>query len=121
MKKFLVLYMAPAKVMEDWMKTPESERKAEEDKMKADWDEWMKTHGAKIKETAGAGKTKRVTKEGITDTKNDVMMFSLVEAETHEEVAEMFKNHPHFGIPEASIEIMPANYLPGMEQTQSRL
>lgn len=115
MKKFLVLYLAPAARLEEWMKTPEEVRKPEEAKMKAAWDAWMKEHGSLLKETAGAGGTKRVTKEGVTDTKNDVMLFSIAEAESHEELAKAFENHPHFGIPEASIDIMPLNYLPGME------
>lgn len=115
MQKFIVLYKAPVAMLEEWMKKPEAERKAEEEKMKAEWDVWMRQHGSALKETAGAGKTKRVTKEGVIDTKNDIMLFSLVEGESHEAVADMFKDHPHFGIPEASIEVMPANHLPNME------
>jgi hypothetical protein len=112
MKKFLVLYLAPVSVIEEWMKKSPEERKGEEATMKAEWDAWMKEHSASVKETAGAGKTKRVTKEGTSDTKNDIMLFSLVEAESLEAVATMFENHPHLGIPHASIEIMPVNYLP---------
>ena len=111
MKKFLVLYLAPATVLEEWMRKPEENRKAGEEKMKKEWDTWMESHRDVIKETAGAGKTKKVTKEGVTDTKNDIMLYSIVEGESAEAVAEMFRDHPHFGIPEASIEIMPVNYL----------
>lgn len=115
MKKFLVLYLAPVSILEEWAKTDPETQKKEEAKMKAEWDAWMKEHGAAIKETAGAGKTKRVAQEGVVDTKNNIMLFSIVEAESHEAAAKMFENHPHLGIPEATIEIMPANYLPGME------
>lgn len=115
MKTFLVIYLAPAAVLEEWMQQPEEYRKAEEAKMKAKWDAWMASHHEAIKETAGAGKTKKVTKEGVTDTKNDIMLYSIAEGESAEAVAEMFKDHPHFGIPRASIEIMPVNYLPGMK------
>ena len=83
--------------------------------MRGQWGEWMKVHHSAIKETAGAGSTKRVTKEGITDTKNDVMLFSIVEAESHEAAAEIFQSHPHLGIPKSSIEVMPINHLPGTE------
>lgn len=116
MKKFLVLYLAPVTVLEEWMKTDPETRKTEEKKMQEEWSAWMKEHGSAMKETAGAGKTKRVSKDGITDIKNDVMLFSMVEAESPEEVAKMFESHPHLGIPEATIEIMPVNSLPGMEQ-----
>lgn len=116
MKKFLVLYMAPAEGLEEWMKMDEDVRKVQEAEMKAAWDAWMEKNGAMFTGmTAGAGKTKRVTGEGASDVKNDVMLFSLVESDSHEAVAEAFVNHPHFGIPGAWIDIMPANVLPGME------
>ncbi|MEK7531095.1 MAG: hypothetical protein AAB573_04505 [Patescibacteria group bacterium] len=115
MSKFLVLYMAPAKGMEEWMKKPEAERKAEQDKMQGEWGEWMKMHQAYLSETAGAGKTKRVTTGGVEGVKNDVMLFSLAEGTSHDEVAKMFERHPHLGIPGSWIDVMPANSLPGMK------
>ena len=115
MQKFLVLYMAPAAEIEEWMKTPEAERKEAETKMKSEWDAWMASHQAVHSGmTAGVGKTKRITKEGVADVKNDIMLSSMIEAESHEAAADMFKDHPHFGIPGASIEVMPLNMLPGM-------
>lgn len=114
MKKFLVLYMTPAAGMEAWMQKPLAERQPEEDKMKAEWGVWMQTNGSMIKETAGAGKNKRVTKSGVADVKNDIMLYSVVEAESHEAATKIFENHPHLAIPDAWIEIMPANSLPGM-------
>ena len=114
MKRFLVLYMTAAAQLEEWMKTPEAERKDMENKMKTDWDTWMASHSSMIKETAGAGKTKRVTATGVEDVKNDVMLYSIVEAESQDAVTEAFKDHPHFGIPNAWIDVMPANVLPGM-------
>ncbi len=106
--------MAPVAVLGEWMKKPEEERKAEEAKMKADWDAWAAAHKDALKETAGAGKTKRVSTQGVADALNDVMMYSFVEAETPEAAAAMFIGHPHLGIPNAWIDVMPANVLPGM-------
>ena len=115
MQKFLVLYLAPVAVLEQWMEKSPEERKKEEDRMKTEWDAWMKAHSSALEETARAGKTKRVTKDGVTDTKNDIMLFSIVEAESHEAAAKIFEGHPHLGIPEASIEIMLASNLSDME------
>ncbi len=109
MKKFLVLYMAPNSVLQEWMKKPEEERKAAEQKMQAEWREWMGAHPTLATDTAGAGKTKRVSKEGVTDTKNDIMLYGIVEGESHQEIADAFVGHPHFGIPEATIEVMEVN------------
>lgn len=108
--------MAPASVLEEWMKQPEEVRKPLETKMQAEWGTWMVAHKSMFSGiTAGVGKTKRVSTNGIEDVKNDIMLYSVVEAETPEAAADAFKNHPHFGIPGATIEIMPINPLPGME------
>ncbi len=105
----------PAAGLEDWSKTPEAERKAQEDDLKVKWDAWAAEHKSMINATAGVGKTKRVTTDGIADARNDVMLYSIVEGESQEEVAKVFEGHPHFMIPGAWIDISTLNYLPGME------
>ncbi len=114
MKNFLVLYMMPVAGLEEWAKKSADERKTVEEKMQGEWQEWAKAHKDMLKETAGAGTNQRVTTEGISQVKNDVMMYSMVEAESPEAAAKIFEHHPHLGIPGAWIEIMPANKLPGM-------
>lgn len=106
MNTFLILFLAPASVIDEWMKTPEAEREVQNKKMKEDWDAWMTAHADLIKETKAAGKTKRVTATGVVDARNDIMMYCIVEAASHEAAAEAFVGHPHFTIPEASIEVM---------------
>jgi hypothetical protein len=105
-KKFLVLYRVPTHVMEDWAKTDPATRKAAEQKMQGDWQRWMSAHAKMITLTEAAGKTKAVASGGIRDIKNDIMLYSVVEAENHEIAAQAFANHPHLTIPESSIEIM---------------
>ncbi|MEZ0208905.1 MAG: hypothetical protein ACAH17_01865 [Candidatus Paceibacterota bacterium] len=117
MQKFLILFLTPVSVLENWMNTPEEERKAVEEKMKQEWDAWITNNKSSIVDMpAGAGKTKLINTTGITDTKNDVMMYAVVQANSHEEAAKMFEGHPHLGIPEASIEVMTINTLTGMNQ-----
>ncbi len=106
MNNYLVLFLAPATVMDEWMKTPEALRDATEKKMREEWDEWMAAHAGMIKETKAGGKTKRVTTDGVTDARNDIMLYSVIEAESHEAAAKAYEGHPHLGIPQASIEIM---------------
>ena len=106
MQTFIALFLAPSSVMEEWMKTPQADREAAEKKMREDWDIWMSSHAHMIKETNAGGKTKRVSAEGVVDTRNDVMLYSIVEAESHEVAAQAFVGHPHLSIPEASIEVM---------------
>jgi hypothetical protein len=116
MKKFLVTYLAPASVIAEWKKTDPDTRKAAEEKMRAEWKNWMNDHANIFADIgAGVGKTKVVTAQGISDSKNDIMLYSLVEAESHEAAAKSFEGHPHLQIPQSSIEVMEVHALPGMK------
>ena len=111
-QKFLVLYLIPASVMADWAKTDPATRQAEEQKMQAAWK--MGEHAKMVISTEAGGKTKRVTASGVSDTKNDIMLCSFVEAESHEAAAKAFENHPHLQIPQSSIEVMYVRPMGGM-------
>lgn len=74
--------------------------------MQAAWGKWMGDHAKMILSTEAAGKTKRVTAQGVSDGKNEIILYSFVEAELHEDAAKAFENHPHLQIPQASIEVM---------------
>jgi len=95
--------------LDAWMKLPEEERKAQEQQMQSEWNAWMDSHKGMIVETIGVGKPKRITAQGVEDARNDIMMYSIVEAESHDAAAKTFVGHPHFGIPGAWIEVMPMN------------
>jgi hypothetical protein len=115
MPKFLVTYLAPASVIEEWKKTDPEKRKAAEGKMQGEWRQWMSDHAKVFADKgAGVGKTKRVTSQGSSDAKNDIMLYAVVEADTHEAATKMFEGHPHLQIPQSSIEIMAIHPLPGM-------
>jgi hypothetical protein len=105
-KKFLVLYLVPTTVLADWAKTDPATRKTAETKMQGDWQRWMGEHAKMITVTEAAGKTKVVTATGIDDIKNDIMLYSVVEAETHDIAAKAFASHPHLTIPQSSIQVM---------------
>jgi hypothetical protein len=113
-KKFLVLYLIPVSVMEEWSNTEPTEKKSAEEKLKGEWDQWMNAHSAMILSTDAGGKTKRVTSSGVSDTKNDIILYSIVEAESHEAAAKSFENHPHLQIPQSSIEVMEIRPMGGM-------
>lgn len=113
MKNFTVLYIAPVHTLDEWMKKPETERKEAERKMREDWDNWLSGHKDAVLNTIGFGVTKRISKNGIEDARNGLMLSSYVAAESLEAAAEIFKDHPHLGIPGATIEIMEARPLGG--------
>jgi hypothetical protein len=115
MKKYLVLYLAPASVIDDWKKTEPEKRKEAEQKMQAEWKKWMSAHATIFADAgAGVGKTKSVTANGTSDIRNDIMLYAVVEAESHQAAARTFEDHPHLQIPQSSIEVMEINPLTGM-------
>jgi len=113
-KKFLVLYLVPASVIEEWSKTDPEKRKAGEEKMRGEWKKWMGDHAKMIINTEAGSKTKRVSSNGTSDVKNDIMLYSFVEAESHEAAAKAFENHPHLQIPQSTIEVMEVRPMGGM-------
>jgi hypothetical protein len=106
MKKFLVMYLTPPAVIDDWSKTDPETRRPAEEQMRADWQAWMADHAKMILDTEAGGKTKRVAPDGISDIRNAIHLYSFVEAASHEEAAKAFENHPHLRIPQATIEVM---------------
>ncbi len=115
MKKFLVLYLAPASVIDDWKKTDAATRKAAEEKMQQEWKQWMAEHAGMFTDFGGGvGKTKCVNAQGTADSRNDIMLYAIAEAESHAAAAKTFEDHPHLQIPQATIEIMELNPLHGM-------
>lgn len=107
--KFFVTYQMPHTGLDEWMKLPEEVRKTQEVQMQSDWNTWMEAHKTSLTESAGVGKPKRITAAGVEDSRNDIMMYSFVEAASLEAAADMFKDHPHFGIPGGWIEVMSVN------------
>lgn len=116
MKKFLAIYIGPASdsAMKNWKSMEENERKAKEQAGIAAWHHWVDGNKKSIVDGGSPiGKTKRVDADGISDTKNLITGFTLVEAESHEEAAKLFQKHPHFSIfPGECIEIMECLPIP---------
>jgi len=98
-----------------WDALSESDRRAKEREGIAAWRAWAERHQAAIVTMGGPlGKTKMVSHRGVVDTSNDLGAFTIVRAESHEQAARLFENHPHFTIfPGDSIEIMPVLAIPG--------
>ncbi|MDB5194903.1 MAG: hypothetical protein JWO84_87, partial [Parcubacteria group bacterium] len=87
--------------------TKPEEMKAQMEKMMTDTQAWMAKHAASLVETgAPLGKTKSVTADGVTDTRNDLNYYCVVEADTHEAAAAMFAENPHLQIPTSSIDVI---------------
>ncbi len=115
-KRFMVFYLIPLETMNDWQKVDPEFRKSSEEKMKQEWAAWMQKHSSMILSTEVGGKTKYVVANGVTDMRNDIILFSLVQGESHDAVAKEFHNHPHLQIPNASIQVMEVMPMGPMQQ-----
>ena len=102
--------------MDAWRAMPETDRKAKEQKGMAEWKAWADKHGSAIVTMGGPlGKTKRISKSGVADVRNDMGAFTVVRASSPEAAAKMFEHHPHFTIfPGEAVEVMPVLPVPGM-------
>lgn len=110
MKKFLVLYRAPTASFEQMKKATPEQQKAGMDA----WMTWAKKAGPAIVDLgAPLGKSLRATKDGATPSTNDLGGFSILQAESKEALAETLKGHPHFMMPEGSIDIVEIMPMPG--------
>ena len=112
MKKFLVLYKASPSAFEQMKKATPEQQKAG---MEA-WMSWSKKAGSSIVDMGGPlGKSVRVAKGGATSAvTNDLGGYSVMQAESKEALAAHMKEHPHFMMPDGSIEIVELMPIPGM-------
>ena len=92
MKKFIVIYRASASAMEKMKSaSPEDHKKGMEP-----WMKWAKKCGSGLVDMgAPLGNGQMVSTQGSTPSKNDVVGYSILQAENMKKAAEMLKEHPH--------------------------
>ena len=110
MKKFLAIYIGTEAALErsQWNKLDDEKREARQATGMKAWMDWGKANAAAIVDQGSPlGKTKRAAPEGLSDIKNVMVGYVIVQAESHEAAAKLFESHPHFTIfPGDSVEIM---------------
>lgn len=118
MKTFMAVYTGDPAAFEKYQKQfpdPAKRRANEKAGMEA-WIKWGETHAKCVVDNgAPLGKTKRVTRDGITDIRNNLAGYTIVRAESQEAAAKLFVGHPHFTIfPGDGVEIMECLPMPEM-------
>lgn len=108
MKEFLAIYLGSASAMEGWKNMNEDLRQRQERAGKEAWQKWAKNNEAAILDIGTPlGKTKRVSAQGISERKNQIGAYTIVQAKSHQDAAKLFEMHPHFMIfPGEAVEIM---------------
>jgi len=92
MKKYIVVYHAPAAAWEQMKDmTPEDHKKGMEP-----WNVWMKKVGKGLVDM-GAPLTngQLVTKSGTTKSQSDVAGYSILQAKNMNEATKLLQHHPH--------------------------
>ncbi|MEQ9636915.1 MAG: hypothetical protein RLW68_12610 [Devosia marina] len=116
MPRFLALYMGTqnSEVQKAWDNLPEAEKTERSQRAMTEWGQWVERHRHVIVDVgAPLGKTLLASPENIAPTRNAVAAYVIVEADTHDDAAQMFRNHPHFTIfPGTGVEIMPCLPMP---------
>ena len=108
MAKFLAVYTGTPRA------TPPDLDPAAMAKGMQEWGAWMERHAAIVLDPGGPlGRTKKVSKAGVEDVRNNMSGYTILEADSIEAAAALFKDHPHFSIfPGDGIEIMPVMPIP---------
>lgn len=119
MKKFLAIYLGSSNgaAAKEWDSLSDAARKEREQAGMKSWGTWAAENGKVISDLGSPlGKTKRIDRSGISDVKNAMTAWTVVQAETQEAAAKIFINHAHFTLfPGDSIEVMECLPIPGMK------
>ena len=118
MKKFVAVFLGDqaSPKFAAWNALPAAQREAKQKEGVAAWHAWVEKHHKAIVDGGGPlGKTKAISAQGISDIKNQLTGYTIVQAESHEAAARMFEHHPHFtNMPGDRVEIMEILPIPGM-------
>lgn len=116
MKNYLAVFMGSPEAMKNYVAQDEATRKSNDKRGFDAWMKWTQDHkGDIVGMGSPLGKTKKVSKAGIEDFKNEMGAWCVVQANSHEEAAKMFENHPHFTVfPGDRVEVMEMLPIPSM-------
>lgn len=108
MKKYLVLFVAPIEAYDKMKQQMKEQSSTEQNKGMDEWTKWMENHKSEIVDPGAAvGTAKRVAEDGtVSDVRNTVGGYMIIQADSADAAAEIFKDIPHMGMKDAAIEIM---------------
>jgi hypothetical protein len=115
MKRYLAVFTGSPTAMARWQSLPEPERQRRQADGVAAWKKWAAENAGSIVEMGGPlSRTKLVSTGGISDIRNNMSAFTVIQAESQESAARLFLNHPHFTIfPGDGVEVMEVLPIPG--------
>ena len=92
-----------------WYAMSDEERRVKDELGLAALKAWDDAHKDDIVYMGGPlGPTKRTSPDGVADVVNELTVFVVVRAASHEAAARLFEDHPHFTIfPCDCVDVMP--------------
>ena len=114
MSRYLAVFTGSPAAMARWETLSEPERQRRQAEGVTAWKRWAADNAASILEMGGPlSRTKQVSPSGISDIRNNLAAFTVVQAESQEAAARLFLNHPHFTIfPGEGVEVMEVLPIP---------
>jgi hypothetical protein len=110
LKRFVVLYNSPVPVSEQMASSTPEQRK---EGMEA-WMAWAgRAGGAIVDLGAPIQATSRISADGKDGATSQVSGYSLLQADSRDEIDTLLADHPHLKMPGASIEVFEALAMPG--------
>ncbi len=118
MPRFVAVYTMKPEDFAAFSALPKSEQEAIDRAGLKAWNEWCRRNAAAIVAAdVMVGTTRRVTKSGIADARNQIAGFVIVEAADIDSAASLFQDHPHITVfPGDGIDVMPDVTGPPLEQ-----
>lgn len=109
MPHFLAVYTMQPEDLAAFRARPKAEQDAVDAEGLPAWGDWEKRNARMLANVGGmVGKTLRVTREGVAPATNPFCGYVIVEAESIEAAASIFRDHPHITIfPGDGVDIMP--------------
>jgi hypothetical protein len=114
MKRYLAVFTGSPSAMAQWDSISEQERQKRQAEGVAAWKKWATDNAASIIEMGGPlSRTKLISKGGISDVRNNLAGFTVVQADSQDAASRLFLNHPHFTIfPGEGVEVMEVLPIP---------
>ncbi len=115
MKTYVAIFTGSMEALARFRALPEAEQHARQREGMQAWHAWAAKHqGSIVSLGSPLGSTKRVSPEGISDTRNNIGAYTVVRAESHDAAAQLFVGHPHFTLfPGDAVEVMECLPIPG--------
>jgi hypothetical protein len=111
MTRFMVLYRSPFSAEEQMANADQAQAQAGMDA----WMTWAKEAGEAVVDLGmPMGTGRHLDGSKVTPSTSDVAGYSILQADSLDDIVKLLERHPHLGVPQNSLEVQPILAMPGM-------